>query len=146
VRDNNGCGIQVTSLRGGTGTTVYNNTVTRNAQEGIYVYDSAPGTVIQNNIAYNNGGSYQAIRNDSTGSTVDHNVTTNPQFVNALANDFSLQAGSPAIDAGVVVSAITKDFKGTPRPRGVAYDIGAYEYSEGPTSLPAPKNLHMVVK
>jgi hypothetical protein len=38
-------------------------------------------------------------------------------------------AGSPAIDAGVDVSAegVTTDYNGDPRPQGAAYDIGAYE-------------------
>ncbi len=38
-------------------------------------------------------------------------------------------AGSPAIDAGVDVSAegVTTDYNGNPRPQGAAYDIGAYE-------------------
>ncbi|MBA7612686.1 hypothetical protein ES703_19923 [subsurface metagenome] len=38
-------------------------------------------------------------------------------------------AGSPAIDAGVDVSAegVTTDYNGDPRPQGAACDIGAYE-------------------
>ena len=38
-------------------------------------------------------------------------------------------AGSPAIDAGVDVSAegVTTDYNGDPRPQGAAYDIGAHE-------------------
>jgi hypothetical protein len=39
------------------------------------------------------------------------------------------QAGSPAIDAGVDVSAegVTTDYNGNPRPAGAGYDIGAHE-------------------
>lgn len=39
----------------------------------------------------------------------------------------ALLTGSPAIDAGATVGAITTDQRGTARPQGSAYDIGAYE-------------------
>jgi len=39
-----------------------------------------------------------------------------------------LQTGSPAIDAGVTVLALPLDYAGTPRPQGVRFDIGAFEY------------------
>jgi len=39
-----------------------------------------------------------------------------------------LQTGSPAIDAGVTVLALPLDYAGTPRPQGVLFDIGAFEY------------------
>jgi hypothetical protein len=45
--------------------------------------------------------------------------------------DFTLQSGSPAIDAGAALSAyFTADIAGTPRPQGAGWDIGAYEYAE----------------
>lgn len=53
-----------------------------------------------------------------------NNITsgTNPMFVNPTANNFKLQAGSPAINAGAVIPGITDGFVGS------APDIGAYEY------------------
>lgn len=39
-----------------------------------------------------------------------------------------LLAGSPAIDAGQTIQAITTDARGVTRPQGQAYDSGAYEY------------------
>jgi hypothetical protein len=41
--------------------------------------------------------------------------------------DFHLQAGSPAIGAGVALSTVTNDFAGKSR-LGVLYDIGAYQH------------------
>jgi hypothetical protein len=39
----------------------------------------------------------------------------------------ALLPGSPAINAGVMVSGITTDQRGIPRPQGIAPDIGAFE-------------------
>jgi pectate lyase len=66
---------------------------------------------------------------------------SNPQFVDAVNGDFSLQSTSPAIDAGTssVSSVVTKDFLGISRPQGSGYDIGAYEYAENtPVDILAP--------
>jgi CSLREA domain-containing protein len=51
----------------------------------------------------------------------------------------ALLAGSPAIDAGLPRGRATQnvDQRGTPRPLGVATDIGAYEYGFDPDSLRA---------
>jgi hypothetical protein len=56
-------------------------------------------------------------------------VVGDPTFVSVAANNFHLQAGSPAIDSGATVQLAT-DYDGVSRPQGSAYDIGAYEYPE----------------
>jgi hypothetical protein len=48
-------------------------------------------------------------------------------FVNAAAHDYRLAPGSPAIDAGVAISSVTKDRIGVSRPKGAYWDVGAYE-------------------
>ena len=64
--------------------------------------------------------------------------TGEPQFANPGAGDLSLLPGSPAVDTGVADAvyttfqslygiSIARDFAGTPRPQGVAWDMGAYE-------------------
>jgi len=54
-----------------------------------------------------------------------HGLTSDPLWVNPIS-DFGLQAGSPAISAGINISGITTDYN------GVAYNstpsIGAFEY------------------
>src|SRR5205807_16718 len=100
----------------------------------------ATNTVIRNNIVYGNTtGDIHDF--GSTGTVLSNNLTTDPQFADASANDFSLRVSSPAINAGVTVSIVTTDIKKVARPQGSAYDIGAYEYSQGTTPLPAPNNL-----
>jgi hypothetical protein len=50
-------------------------------------------------------------------------ATGDPLFVNPGANDYHLQAGSAAIDAGLD-AGITVDIDGEARPAGGGYDIG----------------------
>lgn len=52
-----------------------------------------------------------------------HSVTADPLFVNAAAAAFTLQRGSPAIDAGVFIAGINDGFFGS------APDMGAFEYN-----------------
>lgn len=120
----------------------YNNTFYSNGGSAIIINSSsATNHIIRNNIFYQNGGT---INNQGMATVMSNNLTTNPQFTNAATNDFTLQATSPAIDAGVTVSAVTTDFAGISRPRGAGHDIGAYEYQGIQLALPSPKNLKEV--
>ena len=121
----------------------YNNTIYGNAGAGLYIASDAANAVIRNNIVFGNGGT-DLYNDNPPGLVMSNNFTTDPQFVNASANDFSLRAGSPAIDAGVTVNVVTTDVKGVERPQGIAYDIGAYEYGKVSTPLPTPSNLRLI--
>jgi hypothetical protein len=48
-------------------------------------------------------------------------------FVDAAKNNYQLAAGSAAVDAGASIAQVTVDRQNTPRPQGIAYDIGAFE-------------------
>jgi hypothetical protein len=95
------------------------------------------GATARNNIVFNNV--INSIYN--SGGTVSNNLTTDPKFVNSAANNFYLQSTSPAIDAGMTLTAVPIDFSNIPRPEGAGYDIGAYEYQ---STLGAPTNLQIV--
>jgi hypothetical protein len=112
---------------GASNTKIYNNTV-YNSGIGIYTHPGTTITSIKNNIVY--GNSYADLINDGAGMLLSNNLTTNPNFVNPLANDFRLQSTSPAIDKGSDLSTegILVDASGRSRPQGSGYDIGAYEY------------------
>ncbi len=114
-------GIQI----GGNSNLIYNNTSFSNFGIGISV-DSGNGTLITNNIIYANGGTIQDL---GTGTVQTTNLTTNPLFTNAAADDFTLQSGSDAIDSGTTLAEVQDDFLGIsrPQPLGASYDIGAYE-------------------
>jgi hypothetical protein len=115
---------------------IYNNTLYDAGVSNIRLDDGSFNNVwVQNNIAYLSGSTNISI---SAGGTVvnDHNYAQNPSFVNAATGDFSLQPGSPCIDAGVALTGFADDFRGASRPSGSAWDIGAYEY--GTAGLPGP--------
>jgi hypothetical protein len=86
--------------------------------------------IIRNNVQYGNGYSNEPYYDASfTPSNVTYSgaVKLDPLFISTT--DFHLQSTSPAINAGIDVSAITggKDFHGASL-YGAAYDIGAFEY------------------
>jgi PKD repeat protein len=80
-------------------------------------------TIVRNNIIVAPNGSVHSL-----GGTIEqsNNLTENALLVAPSAGDFSLQAGSPAIDTGVGV-AVIQDCIGNPRPVGSGIDIGAFE-------------------
>ncbi len=59
--------------------------------------------------------------------TAFNNIETDPLFTNFSGDNFALQAGSNAIDAGVIISIINEDYSSNPRPIGTGFDIGAFE-------------------
>ena len=104
---------------------LYNNTVFGNPK-GIEIR-SGSDTIVRNNIIYDNGSNYI---DNGTGTVASNNLTVDPKFVDASGLDFRLRSSSPAIDAGMSISAVTDDFAGVLRPQGGSYDIGAYEFSD----------------
>ena len=51
-------------------------------------------------------------------------------FVNARSHDYRLSPQSPAVDAGAALQEVAMDRAGLRRPRGRAYDVGAYELGD----------------
>ncbi|HBE70095.1 MAG TPA: hypothetical protein DDW52_18260, partial [Planctomycetaceae bacterium] len=65
-----------------------------------------------------------------------HEIDKNPIFVSTTGGDLHLAAGSPAINAGEDLSAVTSvDLEGNNRPSFRQYEMGAYEYTEAKGSL-----------
>ena len=141
----------VVSGGGGSGSVqVYNNTFydcgSRKTSDAGALDPTGPGIVARNNIIYQlSGESY--LNPNATASLLSGsnnlwfglsaapsqttgNIASDALFVSTGSN-FQLQAGSPAVDAGVTISGLLYDIIGTSRPQGSAYDIGAYEYFKG---------------
>jgi len=126
---------------------IYNNTIYDSRTDRCINNGGSNGGVARNNICYNN--SNNQITSDAGGFTQDHNLQgTNPLFVNAAAADFHLQAGSPAINAGLIADDIctkgTPTRDGTNRCQGSSIDMGALE-GQGTViqQLPPPLNLRL---
>jgi hypothetical protein len=63
-----------------------------------------------------------------------------PYFTDPDNNDYSLLPQSPLIDKGVYWNTQNNtDITGSIRPRGEAWDIGAYEYNSGPLTTVPPE-------
>ena len=137
------------------GVSILNNTLIGNTMQDPAYYpvgislNQTSGVVIQNNILYDQpdnviyvkgnqpiSGKNMVFRDDGRPvSTTDTYNPVNdlwgidPMFVAPATNDYHLQSGSPAIDAGLNLgSLVPDDFDGVSRPQTAGYDIGAYEY------------------
>lgn len=114
----------------GAGNALYNNTIYKNDTSGgnigVYLSAGPTGSIVRNNIIYSQA---TPINDAQSGATKDHNLTTDPTFVNAGTFDLHIQTTSAAKDVGATLSpTVTDDYDGVLRPQGSAYDEGAYEY------------------
>lgn len=62
------------------------------------------------------------------------NISQAPSFLNAGAGDLRLNPSSRGIDEATATNAPDHDFRGVPRPVGLGFDMGAFEYCEGPAA------------
>lgn len=108
---------------------VRNNIITLKTATSQYVGSTLLGDLddapVSNNLYYGRSGGLPS--QDASPINAD------PLLVNAAANDFRLQGGSPARNTGssTVSSVVLVDLDGQTRPQGGIYDIGAYEYVGG---------------
>jgi hypothetical protein len=127
---------------GTTGTVMWFNTIVQSGSHGINVGQSS-GNDLRNNILAFNGAygvsgnntkftqqDYNAFFGNVSGSCTctagAHSVLLDPKFVNVAGDDYTLQAGSPAINAGTPVGSdrngsAAGDFN------GAAPDLGYWE-------------------
>ncbi|MBW8040146.1 MAG: hypothetical protein FVQ85_09130 [Planctomycetes bacterium] len=152
---------------------IENNLVLVQHHHGITISGCQNGVII-NNLAYNPyGGHYFAgiltgithgktttentvIRNNLVDSqincprannTVDHNIVVrypNRYFRNPRKYDMRHRQGSPAIDAGSIISAPKIDINGIRRPQGIGVDVGPYEFQE--VKVPADPCTEMLLE
>ena len=137
--NNGGDGITVFGTSGN-GISILNNTIVMPRNFGIKFENSRELDRIQNNIvvAPDNYDSYEDEAYIQTWGrftgVISHNHTSQNlegvRFAEPGAGDFSLNADSPAIDAGInwELGVDTADYVGTARPQGKSYDVGAYEH------------------
>jgi len=123
-------------------TTLWHCTLARNTNDGIEIRGGS-GTIRNSILAYNQGAGMRV----AAGATASHTfnllfsntlaafvgtamatgeIQSNPLF--SSATTYTLKNTSPALNAGMVASAITSiDFTGAARPAGGGWDLGCYE-------------------
>jgi len=112
---------------------ILNNTIYKQSAGsefyGVVVQSPCQNVTVRNNFASAVSASTKGMISGScTGFVQDHNLLTiAPLFVNPAAGDFSLQAGSPALGAGVTLPEIREDFWRIARPLSGPSDLGACE-------------------
>jgi len=99
-------------------------------KSGFQYFDGVSGETCSNNIFYGAGSTPAGC---TTGA-----INTDPAFNNPTIFDFTLAASSPGVDAGYAQNSLTWDHNGVIRPQGSAYDIGAYEYFSGGSTVQKP--------
>jgi hypothetical protein len=102
---------------------------------GIHVEVYPTNTIIKNNLVV---GGAPDIMNKGIQTVLNNNFCSvagpgcskvgNPRFIDPEARNFSLHGTSPAIDAGIILSEVKKDYKGVLRPQNSSHDAGALEY------------------
>ena len=112
------------------GTVTARNNILDRLTTGIY-YANFGGSLTNSNNLY-----YLCGTNLSGVASGGGDVTSDPRLVNP-PSDCRLQAGSPAINAGVTVAGITAvDRAWVPRPQGASWDMGAYEVPSATGTMP----------
>jgi hypothetical protein len=105
---------------------IYNNIGASN----VTTLDINKGHVsFPNQLLVNNSIGEQGFSNLSAGN-LTNTSNSDPLFVDASNNDFTLQTGSPAIDAGdssLVSSNVLTDLSGNTRIQNIIVDMGCYE-------------------
>jgi parallel beta-helix repeat protein len=120
-----------------TNMTIVNNLMIGKSGQAAYFCQQFNGTTVPAVFSYNDvfaAGAAGISGNCTFATGTNGNISIDPNFIKVLANNFHLQSGSPAIDAGTnTVSLLTKDLDGFPRIQNGIADIGAYEFF--PTSV-----------
>jgi hypothetical protein len=116
----------------GEDTRVYNNTFVTAGSSGIHYSGVVDRTECFNNIVLDS--SDESIRRgDCSAEAFHHNALkedghTAASFGFVRGGDYHLLLESPAVDTGTAQGAPSHDLDGNPRPQGIRYDIGAYEF------------------
>ena len=115
-------------------------TIAENNRTGVYadIFGPTP-LLLQNSIVW--GHTDEQVSTNALAQFCDieggfpgpFNLNTNPLFVAASALNYDLDGGSPCIDKGMTLVSVTNDCLLNPRPYGVGWDMGAYEYVPEPS-------------
>ena len=111
---------------------IYNNTAYRSGTF-LQTNSTATNLRLRNNLVSAPGSGSVSLLSGTggTGFAQDHNLVSTAAaasvFTSSGTGDFSLPAGSPAVDAGVSLAEVRQDYLLASRARGAAFDLGAFE-------------------
>lgn len=127
------------------GTYIINNTIVNPGKAAVADFvNEAPGNVFYNNLIVlgrdPNWNKLKSYYDWKVTNNIVVNSISEARFVNPGADDYSLQSGSPAVNAGRDVASfgVTKDYLGKARPSGGSWDAGAFEFGGAITQSPTP--------
>ncbi|MDR4484890.1 MAG: right-handed parallel beta-helix repeat-containing protein [Nitrospirales bacterium] len=123
---------------------VVNNIISMNGSVGLLIESGSGMSKITNNLIYSDSSGKLLANNEPSAILSNNKIGTNynPQFFNPVDQDFHLKMGSPAINAGGVISEVEYDFDFLLRNQKKEYDMGAYLFLE--SSQRPPTNLRVV--
>jgi len=126
---------------------IVNNLFYKPNQAGVDLYSDRTyeNTVIEYNLI-DDGISHKWRADSVEGLTAQFNLeNADASLTDPDGYDYSLSADSEAIDEGLTIEEVECSIENVSRPQGLAYDIGAYEYSSeenplqcGETPSPSP--------
>ncbi len=111
---------------------------------GISIKANANDTQVFNNLVmhpFENITFEYSVHDLGANSNISQNLLThepvyiNPDHNQPLSRDYHLIAQSPAVDQGITLP-VAHDFALNARPSGQSFDIGAFEYQQGESTLP----------
>jgi len=126
-----------------TNMTIENNLIIGKAGESAYFCQQFNGSTTPTVFAHNDifaVGAAAISGNCTVATGTSGNISADPKFVNAVAINFDLQTGSPAIDAGdnSAPNSPTTDLDRFPRIVNGTIDMGAYEFFPTTISVAPP--------
>ena len=96
---------------------IHNNIISNNDGPALIAANAGLVTTSYNNL----------VSGKSSGNIHSGTIYGDPRFVSASTGNFRLASGSAAINKGRTHPEVPADIAGTLRPRGGAYDVGAFE-------------------
>lgn len=122
-----------------------NNTTYNNGTDGGGLsargIDNEDGTAsCINNISVESSAPTYQCTTSTTNTALATLASGDSYFVARGSNDFHLIATAPAVDTGTTEASVTTDLDNVARPKGSAYDRGAYEYN-GTEATPPPSTI-----
>ncbi|HWV69312.1 PKD domain-containing protein, partial [Chitinophaga sp.] len=119
----------------------------------IFAYQTPIGHQVYNNLLVQTGTAYDYpskgmyIKGDqpiklTAGNNICYTDVASANFVDGAGGNYRLQSTSTAVNTGRDMTdfALKTDFDNAPRPQQSKYDVGAFEFKSGSTTLPPVSN------